>query len=404
MLGVLLLPGVLRAFLPALIGRSSLAMSVLALLLAVQEETDSFAQGGLATAAFGIATALSAPWRARAIDRFGQRRALMAMASGQAAGFLALALLTDGEQDAAPWLLLALSAGSGLTAPPLGAAMRVIWASLTRAGEERKRAFSVDAMAEEFLFLSGPVIVGSVIGATSPPVGLGVSAATVLLGTAAMVSSPASGELRGSGQDVVRGGRPLRRPGFGRVLLVLLGTGTVLGAVDVVAPAIAAQHDAASAAGWLLAAFSAGSALGGLLYGRLNLRSGIGTRLLALSIGMGTVTVGVSWTTSLGFFAAGLALIGLFLAPSLVTGYLIADAVAPEGGRTEASTWINTALNLGASLASAGAGIVVDRSGAGFALLLAGLVPLALALATPCARLRTIATKATIATADAGPG
>ncbi|MDJ1136807.1 MFS transporter [Streptomyces iconiensis] len=390
MFGVLLLPGALRAFLPALIGRSSLAMSGLALLLAVQDKTGSFAQGGLATAAFGIATVAGAPWRARAIDRFGQRRALTVMATGQATGFFALALLVDGRQDAAPWLLLVLSAEGGLTAPPLGAAMRMVWASLTQAGDQRKRAFSFDAVSEELLFLAGPVLISAVIGATSPGFGLGVTAATVFLGTVAMVSSPASGAMRGTRRDAVRRERVLRRPGFGRVLLVLLGAGAVLGAVEVVAPAVAAQHDAASAAGWLLAAFSAGSALGGLLYGRLNLKAGVGTRLFALSTGMGIATVSVSWITPLGLFAAGLVLVGLFLAPSLVTGYLIADAIAPEGSRTEASTWINTAINLGASLASAGAGIVIDRSGTGLALLLAGVVPLALALATPIARLRAI--------------
>lgn len=392
MFGVLLLPGALRAFLPALVGRSSLAMSGLALLLAVQDKTGSFAQGGLATGAFGVANVVAAPWRARAVDRFGQRRALTVMATGQATAFTALALLVDGGPDAAPWLLLALSAGSGLTAAPLGAAMRVIWASLTHAGDQRKKAFSLDAVSEEFLFLSGPVVIVAVIGGTSPGIGLAVIAATVLLGTAAMVSSPASGAMRGSRQHVVRGERPLRRPGFVRVLLVLVGAGAVLGAVEVAAPAVAAWHGAASAAGWLLAAFSGGSVLGAFLYGRLNLKSGVGARLFALSAGMGMVTVAVSlmtWTTSPGLFAAGLAVVGLFVAPCLVTGYLIADAVVPEGGRTEASTWINTATNLGASLAAGAAGLVVDRSGAGPALLLAGVVSLALALATPFARLRT---------------
>ncbi|WOX15503.1 MFS transporter [Streptomyces sp. N50] len=391
MLAVLLLPGALRAFLPALIGRSALAMGGLALLLAVQDSTGSYAQAGFATAAFGIANVVAAPWRARAVDRFGQRPALTTMAASQAATLIALALITASDGVAAIWFLV-LSAVVGLTSPPLGAAMRMVWASLTTAGDQRTKAFSIDAICEDLLYVAGPVIITAVIVATSPGIGLWVTAAAVFLGTTAMTSSASSRTLRGTGGSGVRGDRPLRQPGFVRVLTVLLGVGCVLGVAEIAAPAVAAQHDAVSASGWLLAAFSGGSALGGFLYGQLNLKTGAAKRLFVLCIGMGLASVIVSQLDTLGLFAAGIALVGLFLTPSLVTGYLIADAIVPETSQTEASTWINTSLNLGASLGSAAAGIIIDRSGAWLALLLVGVIALALALASavPFTQLRTM--------------
>jgi MFS family permease len=389
MLTVLLLPGALRAFLPALIGRSALAMGGLALLLAVQDSTGSYTQAGFATATFGIANVIAAPWRARAVDRFGQRIALTTMASGQASGFIALALITKAETVADTWFLI-LSAVVGLAAPPLGAAMRMIWASLTTTVDQRTKAFSIDAVCEELLFVGGPVIITAVIVTSAPSMGLWVTAAAVSLGTAAMTSSASSGALRGSGGGVGRGDRPLRQPGFARVLIVLLGVGGVLGVAEIAAPAVAAQREAVAASGWLLAAFSGGSALGGFLYGRLNLKAGMGKRLFALCVSMGLAAVLVSQLDKLGLFAAGLALVGLFLAPSLITGYLIADAIVPETSRTEASTWINTSVNLGASLASAAAGIVIDDSGAWFALRLVGAIALVFASAVPFTQLRKI--------------
>ncbi|MFJ4572209.1 MFS transporter [Streptomyces sp. NPDC088846] len=389
MLAVLLLPGALRAFLPALIARSGLAMGGLALLLAVQGSTGSYTQAGFATGAFGIANVVAAPWRARAVDRFGQRIALTTMASGQASGFIALALIAEAEGVAVVWFLI-LSGVVGLTAPPLGAAMRMIWASLTTAGDQRTKAFSIDAVCEELLFVGGPVVTTAVIVASSPGMGLWVTAAAVSLGTAAMTSSASSGALRGTGENAARGDRPLRQPGFARVLIVLLGVGGVLGVAEIAAPAVAEQRDAVAASGWILAAFAGGSALGGFLYGQLNLKAGVGKRLFALCVSMGLAAVVVSQLDTLGLFAAGLALVGLFLAPSLITGYLIADTIVPETSRTEASTWINTSVNLGASLASAAAGIVIDTSGAWFALLLVGAIALVLASAVPFTRLRTI--------------
>ncbi|WP_189544902.1 MFS transporter [Streptomyces gelaticus] len=364
-------------------------MGSLALLLAVQDSTGSYTKAGFATATFGIANVIAAPWRARAVDRFGQRTALTTMASGQASGFVALALIAQAEKVADVWFLV-LSVAIGLTSPPLGAAMRMIWASLTTAGDQRTKAFSIDAVCEELLFVIGPVVISAVIVASSPSTGLWVTAAAVSLGTAAMTSSASSGVLRGTGGGVARGDRPLRQPGFARVLIVLLGVGGVLGVAEIAAPAAASHHDAVAASGWLLAAFAGGSALGGFLYGQLNLKGGIGKRLFVLCLGMGLGAVLVSQLDTLGAFAAGLALVGLFLAPSLITGYLIADTIVAESGRTEASTWINTSVNLGASLASAAAGAVIDSSGPWFALLLVGAIALVLASAVPFTRLRKI--------------
>jgi predicted MFS family arabinose efflux permease len=57
-----------------------------------------------------------------------------------------------------------------------------------------------------------------------------------------------------------------------------------------------------------------------------------------------------------------------------------ADELAPPPSRTEATTWVTTSSNLGVSLGSAAAGLLVDRSGATSALL-AGAVVLALTAA-----------------------
>ncbi|TFD28814.1 hypothetical protein [Cryobacterium lyxosi] len=50
----------------------------------------------------------------------------------------------------------------------------------------------------------------------------------------------------------------------------------------------------------------------------------------------------------------------LFLAPSLVTGYLLADDVTAPEVRTEASSWINTAVNAGAAVAAVMVGFAMD--------------------------------------------
>ncbi|WIB65793.1 MFS transporter [Curtobacterium sp. MCBD17_040] len=311
----------------------------------------------------------------------GQRRSLTVLGVGQAVGLAVLAAAVAAHAPLA--VLLAGSVVIGVSAPPLGAAMRVIWASLTDQGEQRKQAFSLDAVAEELLFVIGPVVIAAVITATTAPVGLVLTAVVVLVGTVGITTSTASRAQTPNAGVTTKAERPLGQPGFPRVLLVLVGVGCVLGVAEIAAPAVAEAHGSVASSGWLLAAFAAGSAIGGVLYGHVRWRATLGTKLLLLTVGMGVIAGGVSQIGGLVGFGIGLVLLGLFLAPSLVTGYLVADAVVPESARTEASTWVNTAVNLGAALASAAAGALIDHADVAVPLALVGLLAIVTATIVP---------------------
>lgn len=97
---------------------------------------------------------------------------------------------------------------------------------------------------------------------------------------------------------------------------------------------------------------------------------------------------------------AGLGLlVGMSIAPTLITGYTLVDSLVPAGARTEAFTWLTGAVALGQAAAVTIAGQLEDRfwGGAGFLvpmggtlLALATLVALRSRLAAP-PRSRTVA-------------
>ncbi|WP_345376780.1 MFS transporter [Frondihabitans cladoniiphilus] len=157
-------------------------MVTLSLLYSVEGATHGFAAAGAATGAFGLANVVASPYRARYVDRFGQRRALNTLAATYAVGLVVLALLT-GTRGTPAWTLIGMSALVGIVPPPLGAAMRVLWSSLTQAGPLRARAYSVDAVSEELLFTTGPLLTALLIAVASPPIGLLATAALALVGT-----------------------------------------------------------------------------------------------------------------------------------------------------------------------------------------------------------------------------
>lgn len=361
-LSVLRLPHALRVFIPNLLARLSFATVSLALLYSVQGSTGSFAVAGTAAGAFGLANVIASPFRARLVDRWGQTLTLPALAAVYSAGLVALAILTA-RPGAFAVLLVALATATGAFAPPLGAAMRVLWGSIATTPALRTRAYSLDAVAEELLFTLGPLIVAVIIAATSPGGGLLATAAFVLVGTVAMVTGTASRAHPAATERAQSRLRPLRQPGFLPVLAALAGVGIVLGVIDVAAPALGEEHGSPVLAGAMLAALSAGSMVGGYVYGHRAWSAPLSHRLIVIGGILVAVNALLSLAPGVVTLCIGIGVVGLFLAPSMVTGYLAADELTSPLVRTEASAWINTAVNTGAAIATALGGALIDAGG-----------------------------------------
>jgi MFS family permease len=354
-------PRALRTFVPALIGRLSFSMVTLVLLLSIHQHSSSFALAGTATGVFGLANVLASPYRARLVDRWGQRFTLNLLAAGYGLGLSAMAILIS-TSVASAWSIIIIALFIGISTPPLGAAMRVLWSTIAESAPLRARAYSLDAVAEELLFTTGPLIATAVVVSVSPAAGLLATAILGAVGSIGMtIGAVARLPKRSMVHSIKRDLRPLRQRGFLPVLTALVGAGMILGVIEVSAPAFAQDQGSPALAGILLAAFAAGSAVGGLSYGRKDWKSPLANRLLVLGACMALSCGMLLLTSDAVILASGLAITGFFLAPSLVTGYLLADQLTTAGVRTEASSWINTAVNLGAALATGVAGFVIDK-------------------------------------------
>src|ERR1039457_4852792 len=86
---VLSLPGALRSFTAASLGRLAYGTIGLSLLLVVHQATHSFAVAGSASGFYALGT-LTGPAKSRLADRYGQRRILPVLGAGSAAALVAL--------------------------------------------------------------------------------------------------------------------------------------------------------------------------------------------------------------------------------------------------------------------------------------------------------------------------
>ncbi|MEU9243025.1 MFS transporter [Streptomyces sp. NPDC048385] len=376
---VLRVPSARHTFLAALVARLSYGTVPLSVLLSVTGATGSYAVSGLVMALFGGTVVVLLPVRATLVDRYGPRRVLPLLAALYSALLCLLAVLTW-RPGAPPAALAAAAALTGCVAPPLGPTMRAVWGRLVDDPALLRRAYSLDGVAEELLFVSGPALVGLLLRFGPPPAGLLLSAVLMTAGTCAFVMSPAVRAVVPPKKNKEAGRSPGRFPAA--PVVAAAGLGLALSAAELLVMAFAGQRSYGDeAVPWVLAALSAGSAVGGLLNGAVEWRRPAGERLAWLAVGLGVALGAAGFAPGMWTLGGAMAVAGAFVAPTLTTAYLLADETAAEGERTRAGAWVNAAVNAGSAGGSVVAGLLVGRLSVGACFALAGCVALVSAAA-----------------------
>jgi MFS family permease len=371
------------------LARITVAVIPLAEVLLVRSRTGSFADAGIVTAAWALASGLLAPFQGRLVDRHGQPRVLLpcaALCAVALAGFVVAAV-----HDEPVWVLAVLSAAAGAAFPPVGASMRNLWKERLAGDETRlATAYSFESVVVELMFVAGPALCALVVAVASPQAALVGAAVATVVGTTWMATSRVSRDWPPEPSSMGRAGA-LGDRGLRTLVFVTVPVGAALGTLDIGMPAFARAHGHPASAGLLLTAFAVGSMAGGLWFGS---RKWAAERLFGRFVLVNVVfTVGLlplAAAPSLGVMAALAVLAGGAFAPAVTCMYLLVDRAAPAGTSTEAYTWILTATAGGQALGAGLAGIVAQHAGVRPALLV-GAGTAALGVVVALARRRTLA-------------
>ena len=343
------------------VGRLSLGMTSLALLLLVRETSGSYAVAGLVSGAYALSFGVLGPALARLADRTGPMPALRITAVLHPA--LLGVVVVAARADLPLALLLLPTVLAGATVPPLGPVMRALWASALR-GPALATAYSLESVVVELCFVLGPLLVAGLTVVLDPSAP--VLASGALAGVGGLWLSMTARVRAVAPHDERHGSRfgPLSSPAVRALLLTVAGVGATFGAVEVAVPAfVEEQGSRASSAGVLLAVWASGSIVGGLVYGGLSLRaphrSQLPVLVTALAVGAALPLLATG-TTVLGL---ALFVFGLTIAPFSACNSVLLGQAAPAGTVTEAFAWSTSMIFGGAALASGMSGLLVERSG-----------------------------------------
>src|SRR3954469_5912994 len=264
-------------FVAALVGSSLLSrlpigINALAIVLYLREQTGSFAIAGSVAGLLAAGSGVGAPVQGRLVDRIGARRVLLPLACVHAVALGAI--VGFAELGAPKAVLLACGFTAGFAVPPTSSVLRSMWADLLEP-DLHQAAYALDSTMIELIFISGPLLTVAVAAIASPAGALIVSAAAVITGTAIFTALPPTRHIEPEERSHRSLLGPLSSPGVRTLVFASLPTGVALGILEVGIPAFSRAEGAAAAAGVLLAIWSFGSGVGGLLYGTLPRRGGV---------------------------------------------------------------------------------------------------------------------------------
>lgn len=348
----------------SLLGRLPTAMAALAIVQLVRSTSGDFAFAGLITAVYVVAGPVGQPLLSRLIDRVGQVMVLAVSGILSFVAFIGMALTLD----AAPGAAVALAAAAGIFTPPLEPALRALWPRLVSPGPQLKAAFSLDAGAQEIIFILGPLLTVAGIAVFGPTGNLLFAGGLGLIGALAFIVNPApraASTARRRDATAPRGIRsPILLPAVARVAAFTFGIGVPVGTLTIVATASEAARADAGLAGWILAVNAAGALVGAIIVGIRPLGS-TPERLLTLCgilLAVGYLPLALTGLPTWAYVvAAGIS--GLMLPPTLGQVFERISQLSPSAALTEANGWVVSAMTLGVGAGTLVAGVIVGASG-----------------------------------------
>jgi MFS family permease len=183
-------PGVARLLTAQLLARFPGGMLSLGLLIHIEGIFHSYGAAGLVLASLSVGQAVSGPLTSRWMGVWAMRPVLVITSSVCA---VTLAVLAFAPLPLVGFMAVALLCG--LSYPPIQPAVRTIYPKVVTS-RQLTPLFSLDASAQEIIWVAGPVLVTFVATQISSTAGILLSLVFLVGGGAWFISSPELGRVR----------------------------------------------------------------------------------------------------------------------------------------------------------------------------------------------------------------
>lgn len=356
---VLATPGAFGFVIPGILARFPIGMMSISILLFISSVRHEYGTAGALSATAALGYAVSAPQLARVADHVGQGRILVL---GAAACGLSGAVFVVCALRAAPvWTLVASAALMGAGTPAIGSMVRNRWSALLHGSPILVTAFALESVADEVIFIAGPVLATFLATGVFPAAGVVCSLVLVVGGSVVLALNRSTEPPRTAGP------RSTGSALFLGPVIVIAGVnacfGAMWGSIDLATVSFGTERGHPSVVGLLLAAYGIGSSAAGIAYGAREWKTPVP---VIFQVSTGVMAVGIApmlLVNQLPVAAVVLFVAGAASCPAMIAGMVLVQAGVPASRRTEAMAWQSTAIWLGLAIGSSACGYLADAFG-----------------------------------------
>ncbi|PYY33269.1 MFS transporter [Curtobacterium sp. MCJR17_055] len=344
-------PGVGRVIAAQLTARFPFGMLSLAYLLHVEHIFHSYGAAGLVLATTSVGQALAGPLTSRWMGSWGMRPVLVLTSI---VAFVTMGVIAFFVMPL--WAYVVIGFVGGLAVPPVQPAVRTIYPKMVTS-KQLTPLFSLDASAQELIWVAGPVITTFVATQIGTVEAIVVAMAFLLVGGAWFIASPELGRVR-----IPRSKRAfgvvMKRPSV--VVATLTGLLLIGACAAVEASVTSVFGEGSPNAGIVLAVFAIGSLIGGLALGHRPIsKNTLWLRMTIVFVGL-VLAVG---NPTFWWLCIALVIAGAGIAPALAVMFGSVSATVKFSDTAEAYGWMGTGQLIGAAGGSAVAGFLIDSNG-----------------------------------------
>lgn len=344
-----------------------ISMLYLAIVLFVVSETDSYALAGALSMFASVVLAVATPLWSRAADQFGQNRVLSITAPIHLIFLGLFVYLVKSDAPTWSWFLCAMI----FEAFVIGSGQMVRRRWIHAIGEDRKlidTAYSFEALVDEVIFTSGPVIATLVASYFFPAAAIFAAMGFLAVGAILFL-------LQGKTQPPAHPREPgedhslLIRDKFVRALFIpLMMTGAFFSSTGLVIVGYSDKFGIREYSGFFIAIWSLSSGISAFVSGSIHWKLSEGRRFIISLFALTALTIPILLAAflfegNLIVMAFVLFINGLAIAPLLTAGFAVAERSVSEKRKTEVLAWAIAALNLGGAIPTALTGYIIDNYG-----------------------------------------
>jgi MFS family permease len=354
--------------------RMPIAIYPIGIVLIISARDGHYGFAGVLSACYVFGSAVGSPVLSVLVDRYGQRRLIRPASAVHAAAVVALAImLRSGAPDG---LLIVPAVIFGFSYLSVSSLVRARWSFLLDGRPELATAMSVESVLDEVIFVFGP-LVATVLATQADPVLVLYLGVALVAGGALWLATLHATEPPPHPRDGTPTESALRAPGMIVLTLATVAMGMVFASAEVSMVAYCGQHGHRGLSGLVLAGIATGSGLSGLVYGAFDWRSDVLSRFRGQALVFAVLPCVLLAAVNVPVLAVCGFVLGLGIAPTLITAFGLVQQIVPARALTEGLSWAGTGLNVGYGAGAALVGGIADQHGARSAFLVvigAGLV------------------------------